>query len=190
MIVSNYYALNKQYSWTIPNSASTTALVRVTDHNSLLFTDESNIEFEMTAPSANAGSDVVVCSGGTTVLQASGGLTYSWSPAGSLDNANVATPLASPVGTTIYTVTVTDIEGCTAVDDVTVFVDNGLCDISGCMDSEAFNFNPNATADSGFCLYENGNGGTNACPTDINNDGVTNTTDLLLMLGGFGSVCD
>lgn len=189
-IVNNHYSLSKQYTWTIPNSASATALVRVTDHNSLLFMDESNIEFEITAPSANAGDDVVVCSGGTTVLQASGGLTYSWSPAGSLDNALVANPLASPIGTTIYTVTVTDIEGCTATDDVTVFVDNGLCDISGCMDSEAFNFNPNATTDSGFCLYENGNGGTNACPTDINQDGVTDTTDLLLMLGGFGTICE
>ena len=35
---------------------------------------------------ANAGDDVLVCSGNTVTLNASGGVSYSWSPTTYLDN--------------------------------------------------------------------------------------------------------
>lgn len=38
---------------------------------------------------------------------AKAGMSYSWFPADSLDNANVAQPMASPKKTTTYTVTAT-----------------------------------------------------------------------------------
>jgi gliding motility-associated-like protein len=49
-----------------------------------------------------------VCSGDTVHLIATGGGTYSWSPAGTLSNATIANPVATPTATTTYTVTVTD----------------------------------------------------------------------------------
>ncbi|MFN8287721.1 MAG: gliding motility-associated C-terminal domain-containing protein [Chitinophagales bacterium] len=57
------------------------------------------------ATSVDAGSNVSICNGQNTQLNATGGLTYSWSPAGSLSQSNIANPLATPTVTTTYTVT-------------------------------------------------------------------------------------
>ena len=76
-------------------------------------------------PNANAGIDVTICTGATINLLASGGGTYLWSPSASLNNLNIANPVASPAVTTNYTVTVTN-NGCTASDVVTVNVTNNL----------------------------------------------------------------
>jgi len=54
-------------------------------------------------------------------------LNYVWSPAGSLDNANSATPLASPEETTLYSVTITDVFGCMTQAEVQVVVDQPSC---------------------------------------------------------------
>lgn len=76
------------------------------------------------APIAHAGTDVVICNGESTPLAATGGVTYQWSPTADLDNAAIANPVASPISTTTYTVIVTDANGCTAMDEVVVTVDN------------------------------------------------------------------
>ena len=73
-------------------------------------------------PIANAGNDVNICTGGSTALQATGGTTYSWSPVAGLSNPNIANPIASPVVTTTYTVTVSNGINCTAYDTVVVSV--------------------------------------------------------------------
>jgi len=73
-------------------------------------------------PTANAGSDASFCSGSSTALSASGGGTYSWSPAfAGLSSTVISNPIASPTVTTTYTVTVT-VAGCTATDAVIVTV--------------------------------------------------------------------
>jgi hypothetical protein len=59
-------------------------------------------------------------------LAASGGVTYAWSPASGLNNPSSCCPTASPSATTIYTVTVTDINGCTASASDTVTVGSTL----------------------------------------------------------------
>ena len=48
---------------------------------------------------------VGICSGSSTNLSASGATSYTWSPATGLNNANLATVVASPAVTTNYTVT-------------------------------------------------------------------------------------
>jgi gliding motility-associated-like protein len=68
-------------------------------------------------PVANAGPDQQVCLGGSVTLVGSGGVTYQWSNGASTDVINV-----SPTNTTTYTVTVTDANGCTAIDQVSVSV--------------------------------------------------------------------
>lgn len=48
---------------------------------------------------------------------------YAWSPSGSLSNASIADPIATPAVTTPYILTVTDsISGCISLDTVTVLV--------------------------------------------------------------------
>jgi hypothetical protein len=74
-------------------------------------------------PTANAGSDVSICAGGSTTLTASGGTSYAWSPATGLSSATIANPVATPTATTSYTVTVTS-AGCSATDIVVVTVNS------------------------------------------------------------------
>ncbi|MFN8309530.1 MAG: Ig-like domain-containing protein [Chitinophagales bacterium] len=69
-----------------------------------------------------AGMDTAIGFGGSTILGATGGTSYSWSPTSSLTNANTANPTASPAVTTTYTVTVTNDYGCKGVDSVIVYV--------------------------------------------------------------------
>lgn len=71
---------------------------------------------------ATAGSNVTICQGDATRLQATGGTSYVWSPATGLSNPNVATPFANPSTTTNYTVTVTNSRGCSATASVKVTV--------------------------------------------------------------------
>ena len=80
-------------------------------------------------PIADAGADRDLCIGSTTTLGGNptgsgttGNYTYSWSPAASLSDAAAANPDASPSVTTTYTVVVTDANGCSSEDMVTVTV--------------------------------------------------------------------
>ena len=66
--------------------------------------------------------NAVICSGQSVTLNASGGTSYSWSPATGLSSATVANPVASPTTSTIYTVSVTNGTGCSSNAQVTVNV--------------------------------------------------------------------
>lgn len=70
------------------------------------------------APVANAGPDASICVGQSTSLLGSGGVTYSWNP-GNLSGSPVS---VTPASTTTYTLTVTDANGCTGTDQVTITV--------------------------------------------------------------------
>jgi gliding motility-associated-like protein len=52
---------------------------------------------------------VIVCSGKSVQLNATGGITYTWTPSGNLNNANIANPIATPTATTQYTLALTQI---------------------------------------------------------------------------------
>jgi gliding motility-associated-like protein len=93
-------------------------------------------------PPANAGPDATICSGQQTTLTGSGGVTYNWMP-GNLNGSSVT---VTPASTTTYTLTVTDANGCTGTDMVTITVsactsptaaltvsDNMICE-STCID--------------------------------------------------------
>ncbi|MBI4647652.1 MAG: T9SS type A sorting domain-containing protein [Bacteroidia bacterium] len=82
---------------------------------------------------ADAGLDARICNGGDTSLLAtgssnypaeSGTLSYNWSPATGLNNPSVANPVANPVITTNYILTVSDLLGCTGTDSLLVTVGN------------------------------------------------------------------
>ncbi|GAB4277888.1 MAG: hypothetical protein Kow0068_01230 [Marinilabiliales bacterium] len=98
--------------------------VTVTDINGCTATDAISITY-LNDPVANAGADDDLCPGQTTVqLNASGGITYAWSPSTGLSDPNIANPVANPSSTTTYTVTVTDAAGCTDTDDVVVTINS------------------------------------------------------------------
>lgn len=63
-----------------------------------------------------------ICNGSTTQLSATGGTSYSWTPAGSLSNPNIANPIASPTQTTVYYVEMDFNTGCSIVDSIIVTV--------------------------------------------------------------------
>lgn len=126
------------YSWTpggstlanptvMPNT-TTTYEVTVTDANGCTDMDDMTV-FVNPSPTADAGADQVICDNGSVTIggnpTAVGGTpayTYVWSPGGSLDDATIANPEASPISSTVYTVWVTDANGCTDMDEVTVTV--------------------------------------------------------------------
>ncbi len=83
----------------------------------------ATVAVAVTTLTVSAGGDVSICSGGNTTLSASGGTAYSWLPATGLSAANISNPIASPTGTTTYTVTVTS-GSCSATDDVIVTVNS------------------------------------------------------------------
>ncbi|MCD6013183.1 MAG: hypothetical protein K0Q79_3045 [Flavipsychrobacter sp.] len=59
-----------------------------------------------------SGSGISICRGQSAVLTAGGTLNYSWSPAAALASSTGASVVASPTVTTVFTVTGTDINGC------------------------------------------------------------------------------
>jgi hypothetical protein len=75
-------------------------------------------------PAINAGSDVSICVGGTTQLQASGGVSYSWEASTTLSSLVIDNPIANPTVTTEYIVEGTDALGCTNTDTVEVTVNS------------------------------------------------------------------
>ena len=102
-------------------------------------------------PVANAGADAAVCMGGSTPLNAMGGVTYSWGPVAGLSNPNISTPIATPAVSTNYILTITDGGGCSATDDVLITVNpapiaNAGNDTTICNGTSAFlNANGGAT---------------------------------------------
>ena len=75
-------------------------------------------------PVANAGPDQRICGGNSTLLTASGGSHYEWTPTLFLSNPqNQTTQVVQPQYSMNYTVKVTDTLGCPKPDYDTVFVE-------------------------------------------------------------------
>lgn len=87
---------------------TTTYVVTATIGDHCLAKDDITIA-EIPYPEANAGPDITLCYGTTARLSGTiKGSTFTWSPASSLYQANTLTPLAGPMATTTYTLTVYD----------------------------------------------------------------------------------
>ena len=100
-------------------SVTTAYTVTITDVNGCVNKD-SVIVTVNPLPVANAGPDVTLCPGELTVLTASGGVAYSWSPQTGLSATAGSSVNANPAATTTYIVVVTDVNGCTDSDTITV----------------------------------------------------------------------
>jgi gliding motility-associated-like protein len=73
----------------------------------------------------NAGNDTIAASGQPVQLNATGGLSYSWTPALPLSNPNIGNPLATVTATQKFTVRAFTPEGCESFDTITVKIYKG-----------------------------------------------------------------
>lgn len=124
------------YSWSPatglsnPNIANPVASPTVTTTYTLTVTDASGCSGTTTVQvtvnpmtTASAGVDDTICAGGPgATLNASGGTSYQWTSDPTLSSTTVNNPTATPTTTTTYTVQVTDLNGCTGTDQVTVYI--------------------------------------------------------------------
>ncbi|MGE0638412.1 MAG: gliding motility-associated C-terminal domain-containing protein [Bacteroidia bacterium] len=76
-----------------------------------------SIDAQLVVPVASISGSLTYCTGGTTTLTASGGTGFSWTDAG---GANIGSSASVSVAQGTYTVTVTDANGCTDDETVTV----------------------------------------------------------------------
>ncbi len=85
----------------------------------------------ITITNADAGIDVVICKGQSTMLQASGGDHYFWySNDSTLNDSIISNPTVTPIDTNAYYVRVYN-QFCFAIDSVSVLVDPCYEDVSG-----------------------------------------------------------
>jgi gliding motility-associated-like protein len=106
-------------------TATTTYHVSVTDANGCTNMDSEKVNL-YPIPQINAGPDTSICLTGanyhTSVqLNATGGISYTWSPATGLSSTTIPNPIASPPANQTYYVTGIDANGCYNVDSITVF---------------------------------------------------------------------
>jgi PKD repeat protein len=72
--------------------------------------------------SISAGNDQTICSGNIIGLTGSGGDNYTWTPSTYLSDPNIANPVATPLDTITYYLTVEDASGCLYYDSVNITV--------------------------------------------------------------------
>ncbi len=106
-------------------TATTTYTCTVTGGQLGCWTASSTITITSGAAIATV-APATVCIGGCAPLTASGAVTYTWSPATALSATTGANVTACPTITTTYTVTGTDITGCTGSTTVVVTVNPAL----------------------------------------------------------------
>ncbi|MBU0488012.1 MAG: PKD domain-containing protein [Bacteroidetes bacterium] len=100
---------------TVSPTASTTYYLTIDDGSG---TESSSVTVSvLPLPNAVAGSPQDVCYGGSVLLTANGGTDYHWS-----NGAYTATTSVTPSATTTYTVTVSNSQGCSATDAVSITV--------------------------------------------------------------------
>lgn len=96
--------------------------VNTVDGNGCAGQDEIVIAAKAGPALVAAADPAVIPSGSQSQLTASGAVTYLWSPAETLDDATLASPIATPLETTTYRVKGTSADGCLDSLDVMVTV--------------------------------------------------------------------
>jgi hypothetical protein len=99
---------------------TTTYHLTVTGANGCSITD--SITVTVAGVEADAGISQTICKGDSVELQASDAGSWKWAPADGLSCTDCRSPMASPAGTTLYTVTVNGGGGCPTTDTVSVTV--------------------------------------------------------------------
>ncbi len=99
--------------------STTNYVVKVTSAEGCSSTDSIRVAVKPVAVITKS-NDTTVCNQAPVKLFVSGGLSYFWSPSSTLDNPLSATPVASPLSTTVYHVAITDAQSCIYNDSIKV----------------------------------------------------------------------
>lgn len=126
---ANFYSWTPSADLSSPFTASTLATPPITtqffvtgsNQFGCIDTDDVLVTV-LPLPNVDAGNPVTMCKDSVVNMLATGAASYVWSPASGLSNPNIANPTASPASTTLYTVTGTGSNGCTATDTVRITV--------------------------------------------------------------------
>jgi len=113
------------YSWSsgqktanITVSPTESTLYKVTVSSGILCSDTASVLVTVNKlPIVSAGKDVSICQGSSTMLKATGGVSYLWSTSESGSEINV-----SPNTKSTYSVTATDANGCKSTAQVSVSI--------------------------------------------------------------------
>ena len=89
------------------------------------FSDSLTGDINIYSTNVFAGNDTIAAAGQPVQLNATGGLSYTWTPAAPLDNPNIANPIAILSATQTFTVKAFTPEGCESYGDVTVKIYKG-----------------------------------------------------------------
>jgi hypothetical protein len=120
---SNGFSNQILSSYLVRPLVTTTYVVAGISQNGCVFWDSVTVFVRQKPLLTLANTSVTYCGQSTGAqLEASGGVTYLWQPASGLDDPTSATPVASPLFTTVYTVIITDSFGCSNSGNVTVVV--------------------------------------------------------------------
>lgn len=129
---------NATYSWTINgepivwessiltlDTLSTQAEVELVATSSLACASTPQVSASLIidiseAPIAIAGEDIEICPGDEVLIGDNGNGNSTWTPQLGLSNPDAGQTIASPETSTTYTLTVTNNEGCTATDEITI----------------------------------------------------------------------
>ncbi|MBI2271144.1 MAG: gliding motility-associated C-terminal domain-containing protein [Bacteroidetes bacterium] len=158
------------YSWSnglvtdsIFNLSAGAYSITITDAKGCSTSANITVGTEMSTPITIIPAQQFINYGGHVdiIVTSSGGnsLTYTWTPAFGLSCTDCANPVATPVISTIYTVTVNDADGCQRTAMIDIIVKQGCSED----DSDAFIaniFSPNNDGKNDI-LYIEGNGLTN-----------------------------
>ena len=121
-------SLSTIYSWS--TSATTSSIVvtqsgdyevTVTNLSGCAVTDSVHVSVYRSSD-ITITPDTTISLGYSAQLVATGGIAYVWAPSTGLSDSTIANPIASPLATTTYIVTVTPDSGCFATRQVTVTV--------------------------------------------------------------------
>lgn len=149
-------------------ATSVTYTVTGTDANGCVNTDTSRVTVYPT-PVVNAGPDIYICSGDVVTLSGSGGVSCSWAPGIFLSSTTVCNPFAFPPTSLTYTLSVTDINGCSNSDLVTIYVNPLPVAFAG----------TDTSICAGDAVMLNGNGGVTCAwspATALDDDSICNPT--------------
>ncbi len=129
-----------------------------------VFLKRDSIKITVDTPFVRTINDPTVCEGTPIQLNATGAITYSWSPATGLSNPNISNPVATPTVTTRYIVTGINANGCTGNDTVNINInskpvitksnDDTICNNSSIQlfasGGVAYSWSPAATLNNAF----------------------------------------
>jgi gliding motility-associated-like protein len=96
--------------------------LRAIDHGTCREIDSASVTVKVFRKNIVVQEDDDLCEGSSYTLRASGGTQYQWTSSDSTYNSRIPEPNVSPVDTTTYFVFISDANGCTKKDTVTLNV--------------------------------------------------------------------